>query len=67
MCVFERASVCARRFGTQSRVCCESYTYTYSSYAHSLTHHQTCAVGLELVYVLLDLNCEDVLLELVFK
>ena len=35
--------------------------------AVSLCSHQTCTVALELVYVLIDLNCEDVLLELVFK
>ena len=28
---------------------------------------QTCSVALELVHVLVDLNCEDVLLELVLK
>ncbi|CAI8048034.1 UPF0518 protein CG3558 [Geodia barretti] len=31
------------------------------------TNINTCTVALELVYVLIDLNCEDVLLELVFK
>jgi hypothetical protein len=31
------------------------------------TSVNTCTVALELVYLLIDLNCEDVLLELVFK
>ena len=28
---------------------------------------QLCSVTLELFYVLVDLNCEDIMLELIFK